>query len=99
MRQGAGIINISRAALIDYAALFERLRSGACGCAILDVFDPEPLLADNMAWDVPGLVVTPHISCDVPDYNQRVLDLWFSNFAKLLGGEPMVNVVDRQLGY
>jgi phosphoglycerate dehydrogenase-like enzyme len=99
MRQGAGIINISRAALIDYAALFERLRSGACGGAILDVFDPEPLLADNMAWDVPGLVITPHISCDVPDYNQRVLDLWFSNFAKLLGGEPMVNVVDRQLGY
>jgi phosphoglycerate dehydrogenase-like enzyme len=99
MRAGAGIINISRAALIDHPALFERLRSGACGGAILDVFDPEPLDADNPAWDVPGLVVTPHISCDVPDYNQRVLDLWFRNFGKLLGEEPMANVVDRRLGY
>jgi phosphoglycerate dehydrogenase-like enzyme len=99
MREGAGVINLSRAALVDYPALFERLRSGACGGAILDVFDPEPLSADHPAWDVPRLVVTPHISCDVPDYNQRVLDLWFNNFAKLLGDEPMVNVVDRQLGY
>jgi phosphoglycerate dehydrogenase-like enzyme len=99
MRPGAGVINMSRAALIDHAALYERLRSGTCGGAILDVFDPEPLPSHSEAWDVPGLVVTPHISCDVPDYNQRVLDLWFSNFARLLDGEPMMNVVDRQLGY
>jgi phosphoglycerate dehydrogenase-like enzyme len=99
MRPGAGIINMSRAALIDYAALFERLRSGACSGAILDVFDPEPLPDDNAAWDVPGLVVTPHISCDAPDYSVRVLELWFGNFARLLRGEPLMNVVSLARGY
>jgi phosphoglycerate dehydrogenase-like enzyme len=92
-------VNLARAALIDYAALFERLRSGACGGAVLDVFDPEPLPADSTAWDVPGLIVTPHISCDAPDYNQRVLELWFSNFARWLRAEPLANRVDRERGY
>ncbi len=99
MRPGAGLINMSRAALIDYATLFERLRSGACGGAILDVFDPEPLPADHAAWDVPGLIVTPHISCDAPDYGLRVLDLWFGNFARFLRGEPLANIVSHTRGY
>ncbi len=99
MRGGAGIVNLSRAALIDYAALFERLRSGACGGAVLDVFDPEPLPGDSAIWDVPGLIVTPHISCDAPDYNQRVLDLWFGNFARWLRAEPLENVVSYAQGY
>ncbi|EIF33212.1 phosphoglycerate dehydrogenase-like oxidoreductase [Burkholderia sp. Ch1-1] len=99
MRPGAGVVNLSRAALIDHAALFERLRSGECGGALLDVFDPEPLPADHVAWDVAGLVVTPHISCDAPDYNLRVLELWFANFARLLRGEALANIVDRTRGY
>jgi phosphoglycerate dehydrogenase-like enzyme len=99
MRRGAAVVNLSRAALIDYGALFEHLRRGTCGGAVLDVFDPEPLPADNPAWDVPGLIVTPHISCDAPDYNHRVLELWFDNFARWLRAEPLVNVVDRERGY
>jgi phosphoglycerate dehydrogenase-like enzyme len=99
MRPGAGIVNLSRAALIDYAALFERLHSGECGGALLDVFDPEPLPTEHAAWDVPGLVVTPHISCDAPDYNLRVLELWLGNFARFLRGEPLTNIVDRTRGY
>jgi phosphoglycerate dehydrogenase-like enzyme len=99
MRAGACIVNLSRAALIDYPALFERLRAGMCGGAVLDVFDPEPLPGDSPVWDVPGLIVTPHISCDVPDYNQRVLDVWFGNFARWLRGEHLINVVNREQGY
>ncbi|GAB2894128.1 D-2-hydroxyacid dehydrogenase [Paraburkholderia jirisanensis] len=99
MRPGAAVVNLSRAALIDYDALFERLRSGTCGGAVLDVFEPEPLPAHSPAWDVPGLIVTPHISCDAPDYNQRVLELWFGNFARWLRAEPLLNVVERERGY
>jgi phosphoglycerate dehydrogenase-like enzyme len=99
MRPGAGVVNLSRAALIDHAALFERLHSGECGGALLDVFDPEPLPAEHVAWDVPRLVVTPHISCDAPDYNLRVLELWFGNFGRFLRDEPLTNIVDRTRGY
>ncbi|CAB3773749.1 D-2-hydroxyacid dehydrogenase [Paraburkholderia humisilvae] len=99
MRAGASVVNLSRASLIDYPALFERLRAGTCGGAVLDVFDPEPLPGDSAVWDVPGLIVTPHISCDAPDYNQRVLDAWFGNFARWLRGEQLANVVSREHGY
>jgi phosphoglycerate dehydrogenase-like enzyme len=99
MRPGACVVNLSRAALVDYPALFERLRAGACGGAVLDVFDTEPLPNDSPVWDVPNLIVTPHISCDAPDYNQRVLDLWFANFARWLRGEQLANIVNRAHGY
>ncbi|WP_438393139.1 D-2-hydroxyacid dehydrogenase [Caballeronia sp. DA-9] len=99
MRPGAAVVNISRAGLIDYPALFDNLRSGHLSGAVLDVFDPEPLPAESEAWSVPNLVVTPHISCDVPDYNQRVLDVWFRNFKNFLSNKPFENVVNRQLGY
>jgi phosphoglycerate dehydrogenase-like enzyme len=57
------------------------------------------LPTEHAAWDVPGLVVTPHISCDAPDYNLRVLELWLGNFARFLRGEPLTNIVDRTRGY
>ncbi|WP_454722201.1 MULTISPECIES: D-2-hydroxyacid dehydrogenase [Cupriavidus] len=95
----AGVVNMARAALADYPALAQRLREGLLGGAVLDVFDNEPLAPGSAYWDVPRLVVTPHITCDAPDYGQRVLDLWFDNFHRLRAGEALRNQVDRAQGY
>jgi phosphoglycerate dehydrogenase-like enzyme len=95
----AGIVNMARSALVDYPALVSILREGRFAGAVLDVFPNEPLEPESAFWDVPRLIVSPHITCDAPDYNQRVLDLWFRNFAKLVAGEPMDNRVDRARGY
>ena len=97
--RGAGIVNIGRAGLLDQAALFAGLRSGALGGAVLEVVDPEPLPRTAEHWRVPNLIVTPHISCDAPDYADRVLDLWFDNFGRFVRGETLRNLVDRRLGY
>jgi phosphoglycerate dehydrogenase-like enzyme len=99
LRPTAALINMARAGLVDYPALVDRLRKGLLGGAVLDVFDDEPLPAESPYWDVPGLLVMPHITCDAPDYSQRVLDLWFDNFERLLAGEPLLNQVDRERGY
>lgn len=99
MRPGACVLNMARGALLDHDALLARLRAGQCGGAVLDVFDREPLPADSPIWDAPNLIVTPHVSCDVPDYAQRVLDRWFDNFGRLLQGAPLANIVDRERGY
>jgi phosphoglycerate dehydrogenase-like enzyme len=100
MKPGAGIVNVGRAAVMDYEALAELLESGHLSGAILDVFDPEPLPKDSPLWSTPNLMVTPHVSADDGDnYVPITLDLFFDNMRRWLAGEPLHNVVDPALGY
>ncbi len=95
----AGLVNVGRAPLVDVAALVELLRAGRLAGAILDVHDAEPLPSDSALWDVPNLIVTPHISCDDPRYADMLLDAWAANLERFLAGMPLRNVVDRARGY
>ena len=100
LKPGCGVINIARAQVMDYAALADQLRAGKLAGAIVDVVDPEPLPADSGLWDVPNLIITPHISCDdFGHYAQLTLDLVFDNLARLLRNRPLQNRIDRKLGY
>jgi phosphoglycerate dehydrogenase-like enzyme len=95
----AGLVNIARAAVVDYDALREKLAKGELAGAMLDVFDPEPLPPDSPLWDTPNLVITPHVTCDDPRYIAQLFDIWFANFERFLAGKPLRNQVDRKLGY
>ena len=100
MKRGAGLVNVGRAATVDYDALAANLRSGHLSGAVLDVFDPEPLPSDSPLWNAPNLVVTPHVSADDGDsYVRLTLELVFRNLERLLAGRPFVNVVRPDLGY
>lgn len=99
LKHGAGVVNIGRAALMDYTRLRERLDKGELSGAVLDVFEQEPLPPDSPWWTTRNVIVTPHISCDTPGYIDRLLDRWFANFARLNAGLPLENAVDRTLGY
>ena len=100
MKPGAGIVNMARAAVVDYEALARKLETGELSGAVLDVFDPEPLPETAPWWDVPRLVVVPHVSSDhAGHYIPRVLDIFFRNLHRYAAGEPLLNTVDRRLGY
>ncbi|MCE2947726.1 MAG: D-2-hydroxyacid dehydrogenase [Betaproteobacteria bacterium] len=99
MKQGAGLMNIGRAPVVDYDALCERLASGRLSGAILDVFSPEPLPPASPLWTVPNLVVLPHITCDDPRYIAFLLDFWFENFGRRLAGRKLKNIVEPARGY
>jgi len=99
MKPEAGIINMGRAAIIDYEALSAKLARGELSGAIVDVFDPEPLPSTSPLWRTPNLVMTPHCSSDAPDYADRTLDLFFANLRRYLAGRPLQNEVDRTLQY
>ena len=100
LRPHAGLVNVARAAIVDYDHLADALRAKRLAGAVLDVFSPEPLPADSPLWDVPNLVVTPHTSSDDPDgYIERSLAILATNLGHLRAGTPLVNVVDAQLGY
>ncbi len=100
MKPGAGLINMSRARVVDYRALAEKLRRGSLAGAILDVFDPEPLPPSSPLWRTPNLIVTPHVSSDDDvSYVPLTLDLFFDNVRRYLAGRPLRNRVRPKLGY
>lgn len=100
MKPGAGLLNMGRAAIVDYEALRERLASGQLSGAVLDVTDPEPLPADSPLWRTPNLIITPHVSSDDAErYTPRTLDLLFRNMERFLSGRPLRNRIDPRAQY
>ena len=99
LKSGAGIVNYSRANLVDYEALRARLERREIS-AVLDVFSPEPLPADSPLWWTPNLILTPHSSSDDTElYTPKTLDLVMRNVERLLGGKKLLNRVSPTLQY
>ena len=97
--RGAVVINVGRGPLIDEGALIEALRSGHLGGASLDVFDPEPLPADSPFWEMPNVMVTPHVSGTHDRVSRYTTDLFLENLARYVGGRPLLNEAKRDRGY
>ena len=72
MKPGAVLINTARGGVVDEAALVAALKSGQLGGAALDVFDHEPVPANNPFEGCPSLVLTPHIAGVTAEANERV---------------------------
>ena len=60
LHDGAVFVNVARGALADEAALTKWLQNG--GCAVLDVFEEEPLPESSPLWEMENVVLTPHNS-------------------------------------
>ena len=99
LKPTAGLVNVGRAAIVDYTALAEKLNNGALGGAILDVFNPEPLPEHSPLWDCSNLIILPHTTLDAPDYGVRVLRIFADNLRRFIAGKELRNVVDRDAGY
>lgn len=99
LKPGAVLVNVARGGLIDEPALVEALRSGHVRAAGLDVFEPEPLPATSPLWDLPNVLLTPHISGTHPAHDQRLIALFTENLRRYLAGQPLLNQVDPTAGY
>jgi phosphoglycerate dehydrogenase-like enzyme len=99
MKHGAFLINVARGKLIDDAALVEALEDGRVGGAALDVFTTEPLDRESPYWDMSNVIVTPHTSGAMQDYWTPLVGLFAENLRRFESGRPLLNVVDKALGY
>ncbi|HEV8236075.1 MAG TPA: D-2-hydroxyacid dehydrogenase [Gemmatimonadaceae bacterium] len=98
--RSAIVVNVARGAMLDDDALIERLRDGRLRGAVLDVFRSEPLASTSPLWQVPQVLLTPHVSPVSPGrFWPRQLDLFLDNWRRYLSGEPLRNVVDKHAGY
>jgi phosphoglycerate dehydrogenase-like enzyme len=99
MKPTAHVINVARGPIVDEAALVVALESGSIAAATLDVFQTEPLPADHPLWTTPGVVITPHMSGDALGWTDTLARQFVDNAVRWMDGAPLVNVVDKQLGF
>ncbi len=101
MKPTAFLVNGGRGDAIDLEALYEAAVKKTIKGAFLDVTDPEPLPAEHPLWDVPGVVITPHVAGGF--HIKLTLDFVVSiaarNLSHYMKGEPLENLVDRKQGY
>jgi phosphoglycerate dehydrogenase-like enzyme len=99
MKRSAVFVNIGRGATVDEAAMIEALENGGISAAALDVFEEEPLPAENPLWRMPNVLVSPHRAGDHEGWESDVVALFVDNLRRFVSGEPLRNVVDVELGY
>lgn len=93
MERGGYLVNVARAQLVDEAAMIDALKSGQLGGAGLDVSDPhEPLPPWHRLWSAPNVILTPHVTPQMPDRTGRTLDILAENRALFLDGAPLKHV-------
>lgn len=95
MQPDSVFVNVGRGELVDQAALTDALASGRLGGAGLDVFDPEPLPADDGLWDLPNVIISPHNSGSSDGSTRRVAEIFLDNLARYIGGQPLGNEILR----
>lgn len=91
MKSGAFLVNVGRGAVVDEAALLDALDRGSFGGAGLDVFVREPLPRKSPLWSHPKVMITPHVTPQMPDRTGRSLDILAENVRRYRSGEPMLN--------
>jgi phosphoglycerate dehydrogenase-like enzyme len=99
MKPSAFFVNVGRGATVDEAALAEALRAGRLAGAAVDVFAEEPPPRGHPLYTLDNVIVSPHVSGFLPSYDDKCVDLFGENLRRFLDGRPLLNLVDRALGY
>lgn len=97
--RGAIVVNVARGALLDEEALIARVRDGKLRGAVLDVFSKEPLPPESALWELPSVIMTPHVSGVTDRFWEREMALFEGNWMAYDQGKRMKNVVDKRAGY
>ncbi len=99
MKSSAFLIDVSRGSIINQDALITALKEGMIAGAALDVFSEEPLPENHPLWNLPNIIITPHIAGYSARYNERAVTLFAENLDRYITKQSLHNVIDIQRGY
>ena len=101
MKQGVYLVNVSRGAMIDTAALIEGLKSGKIGAACLDVYENENgqfyndhsghiMQDEQLAYliSMPNVLLTSHQAFLTEEALDRIASTTVDNLKQFLAGTP-----------
>ena len=100
MKPGALLVNVARGPLVVEADLVAALASGRLAGAAMDVTDPEPLPPESKLWEMPQVMITPHVGGQAAWRNDNITELFCRNLPRWQAKLPLVNhVSDKRLGF
>ena len=99
MRTNAVLINVSRGAIVDEAALVDALVAKRIRGAALDVFTTEPLPSDHRLWTLDNVLLSPHSADHTADAHDRAMTFFLENLARFQRGDSLANVIDKDEQY
>jgi phosphoglycerate dehydrogenase-like enzyme len=99
MKSTAVVINVGRGPVIEEKALVRALSNGRIKGAALDVFDKEPLPQGHPFYQLENVLLSPHCADHTPDWLDNAMRFFVAEFERFRKGEPLLNVVDKKLGY
>ena len=99
MKPTAYLIDVSRGGVVDHGALIEALTEKRLAGAALDVYPVEPLPENSPLWEMPGVILSPHVAGASAHYYERAADLFAENLQRYLVGQPLLNRYNPKRGY
>lgn len=99
MKPGAWLINVARGPVVVEDALVAALESGQLGGAGLDVTEIEPLPPESRLWELPNVIITPHVGAQSKRRIDDATDLFCDNLRRFRAGQPLRNLIDKRLGF
>ena len=99
MKSGSLLINVARGEVVKESALVAALTSGHLAGAGLDVTEIEPLPPASPLWDLPNVIITPHVGAQSRRRADDTTNLICENLRRHFSGQKLVNLVDKSLGY
>lgn len=99
MKRDAFFVNVARGQVVVEADLAASLASGHLGGAGLDVTEVEPLATSSPLWEMPNVIITPHVGAQSAKRVDVTVDFFCDNLQRFRNGDPLRNLVDKQLGF
>ena len=95
----AVLVNVARGPLVVEEDLIQVLQAGHLWGAAVDVTEVEPLPPESPLWDMPNVIITPHVGGQRASRVDDITELFCQNLQRYQSGQPLLNRVDKQLGF
>jgi phosphoglycerate dehydrogenase-like enzyme len=99
LKPSAYFINLTGGRAVEEKLLARALKEKWFAGAVLDAFAKQPLPEDSELWNLPNVIITPRIAGITSQKWPAVLPVFKENLRRFIAGEPLNNLVDKELGY
>lgn len=97
MKPSAILVNTTRGAVVDPAALYTALRDGVINAAALDVTEPEPIPLDDPLLTLDNCLIVPHIGSASVATRERMAQITVDNLLAGVRGERLPHCVNPEV--